>query len=202
MALARSLLLCLSLSPFFLPSAPAIADGTEMELIGKGFAPPAYRDFCRKNASLCGSGSGARVIRLDAGKRAELERLNLSVNRRIRERSDRAAHGVDDNWSMPVNSGDCEDYAILKKRELMRHGWPSAALLLTVARLRFSDEGHVVLTVRTSEGDLVLDNRTNAVKDWSRTPYRYYARQSQRGAGWERIGRARPTATTVSLLGT
>ena len=200
MAFVRLFLLCLSLSGFCLPPGPAVADGTEMELIGKGFAPPAYHDFCRRNGALCGAGSGARIIRLDAGKRAELERLNLSVNRRIIERSDRAVHGVDDDWSLPVKVGDCEDFAILKKWELMKRGWPSAALLLTVARQRFSNEGHVVLTVRTSAGDLVLDSRTNAIKDWSRTPYRYYARQSQRGGGWERIGRARPTAA-VSLLG-
>jgi predicted transglutaminase-like cysteine proteinase len=87
---------------------------------------------------------------------------------------------------VPNTKGDCEDFAILKKRELMRRGWPSSALLLTVARS--GGEGHTVLTVRTNDGDLVLDNRTFAIKDWSRTPYKYFARQSQsNGKNWERI---------------
>ena len=41
------------------------------------------------------------------------------------------------------------------------------------------------------EGDLILDNRTSRIKDWSRTPYRYFARQAQgNGAKWQRIGGA------------
>jgi predicted transglutaminase-like cysteine proteinase len=73
---------------------------------------------------------------------------------------------------------------------LLKRGWPASALLLTVVRARFSPEGHTVLTVRTSKGDLVLDSRSRRVKDWMRTPYRYYARQSQSATGkWDRIAR-------------
>ncbi|TIP90705.1 MAG: hypothetical protein E5X60_27240, partial [Mesorhizobium sp.] len=64
--------------------------------------------------------------------------------------------------------------------------WPASALLLTVATL--GGAGHTVLTVRTSKGDLVLDNRTGAIRNWSRTSYRYFARQSQSENGkWTRI---------------
>ncbi|TIL82527.1 MAG: hypothetical protein E5Y76_03650, partial [Mesorhizobium sp.] len=45
-----------------------------------------------------------------------------------------------------------------------------------------------VLTVRTNQGDLVLDNRTGAIRNWSQTSYRYFARQSQSENGkWTRI---------------
>ncbi len=50
----------------------------------------------------------------------------------IREPSDRANVGKDDDWRVPTAYGDCEDFAILKKRELLKRGWPAAALLLTV----------------------------------------------------------------------
>jgi predicted transglutaminase-like cysteine proteinase len=87
---------------------------------------------------------------------------------------------------VPTTYGDCEDFAILKKHELLKRGWPASALLLTVARYR--GQGHTVLTVRTNEGDLVLDNLTSSIKDWSRTPYNYFARQSQAdGRRWELI---------------
>ena len=132
------------------------------------------------------------TVQLTDAKKAQLQSINRAVNARIAERSDFETAGVDDRWSVPTRYGDCEDFAILKKQELMRRGWPAAALLLTVVRLRFSGEGHVVLTVHTSEGDLILDNRTNAIKDWSQTGYRYYARQTQKGSGWQKIGRPVP----------
>jgi predicted transglutaminase-like cysteine proteinase len=73
---------------------------------------------------------------------------------------------------------------------------PRSALLLTVARI--GSEGHTVLTVRTSEGDLVLDNLTSAIRDWSRTPYGCFARQSQsNGKRWERIGAARQVPSST-----
>ena len=96
--------------------------------------------------------------------------------------TDQRHWGQEDYWATPFetlasNGGDCEDFAILKKRELVSMGWPSSALLLTVVRARGT--GHTVLTIRTAEGDLILDNRTSRIKDWSRTPYRYFARQAQ-----------------------
>ncbi len=73
--------------------------------------------------------------------------------------------------------GDCEDYALLKRHELMRLGWPSSALLITVVRDE-RGEGHAVLTARTAGGDLILDNKVNEVRLWSSTPYQFLLRQS------------------------
>lgn len=167
-------------------AVPGVAEaGTTMRTAGKAFPPPAFLPFCARESSLCRTG-GHTIVALDQAKASELKQVNSAVNNRIRERSDRANVGKDDDWRVPANYGDCEDFAILKKRELMKRGWPSSALLLTVARYR--GDGHTVLTVRTSEGDLVLDNLTNAVRDWSRTPYAYFARQSQsNGRRWELI---------------
>ena len=165
--------------------------GTTMQMRGYAFAPPAFKSFCAMEKSLCSTNGTTKIVELTAAKRAELTQVNASVNRRVREKSDLASAGKDDDWRVPGNYGDCEDFAILKKSELLKRGWPASALLLTVARS--GNEGHTVLTVRTSEGDLVLDNRTSAIRDWSRTPYRYFARQSQaNGGSWQRIGSAKP----------
>jgi len=49
--------------------------------------------------------------------------------------------------------GDCEDYALLKRKLLLQAARPRPALLITVARDRNGD-GHAVLTVkRQSQGD-------------------------------------------------
>jgi predicted transglutaminase-like cysteine proteinase len=165
--------------------------GTTMATRGYAFAPPAFKAFCAREPELCSTRGGAKLVKLTPARQEELSSVNGFVNRRIRERSDIQTAGQADDWRVPTREGDCEDFAILKKAELLKRGWPASALLLTVATL--GGEGHTVLTVRTDKGDLVLDNRTSAIRDWSRTPYRYFARQSQSNSGkWMRIRSARP----------
>jgi predicted transglutaminase-like cysteine proteinase len=155
---------------------------------GSAFPPPAFNAFCAREPRLCSTSGGSRFVSLTAGKMAELKAVNAAVNQRIAEKSDLHTAGKVDDWRLPTSAGDCEDFAIMKKHELLKRGWPASVLLLTVARS--GGEGHVVLTVRTDKGDLVLDNRTSAVKDWKRAPYRYFARQSQdRHGEWDRIGK-------------
>jgi predicted transglutaminase-like cysteine proteinase len=120
---------------------------------------------------------------------AELKSVNRTVNREFKQRDDDPGL-VGDRWELPnaVDGGDCEDLAIMKKAELLKRGWPASTLLLTVGTL--NGGGHAVLTVRTSDGDLVLDNMTDTIKPWTRTPYTYYARQKPNaggGAEWARI---------------
>ena len=156
-----------------------------MATAGYAFAPPAARSFCARQPRLCSSGGHVKQVKLTGQRMAVLQAVNGSVNARIRERNDPSA-GLGDDWRVPTKEGDCEDIAILKKSELMKRGWPASALLLTVATL--GGAGHTVLTVRTDKGDLILDNRTGAIRNWSRTSYRYFARQSQSEDGkWLRI---------------
>lgn len=160
--------------------------GKMMSTQGYAFAPPAFYPFCSKEPRLCSTTGGTKLVKLTPRRQAELASVNSSVNSRIGERSDVASTGQADIWRVPTKVGDCEDFAILKKSELLKRGWPASALLLTVATL--GGEGHTVLTVRTDKGDLVMDNRSSAVRDWSRSPYRYFARQSQSEYGkWTRI---------------
>jgi predicted transglutaminase-like cysteine proteinase len=163
---------------------------TAMQVSGYAFAPPAFKSFCKREPRLCDTTNGKNVVELTPDRQAELKAINVSVNRRIKERSDIQTSGQADYWELPTTQGDCEDFAILKKSELLKRGWPASAILLTVAQ--YGRIGHTVLTVRTSKGDKILDSRTGAIRDWSKTPYRYFARQSQSvGHRWERIGKAR-----------
>lgn len=156
-----------------------------MSMSGPAFAPPAFYSFCEARADLCASAGHDKKMVLTDRRGAELNEVNLAVNRKIREVSDLQQHGVDDVWSLPKTAGDCEDFAILKKKELMTRGWPASTLLLTVVTV--SGQGHVVLTARTDRGDFILDNRTNALRPWTEVPYDFFARQSQSVHGkWER----------------
>jgi predicted transglutaminase-like cysteine proteinase len=57
---------------------------------------------------------------------------------------------------------------VSKRHELLRRGWPARTLLLSEVVVS-SGEHHLVLVIRTRNGDLVLDNLTPQVKPWSRT---------------------------------
>jgi len=49
-------------------------------------------------------------------------------------------------------------------------------------------EGHAVLTVRTMDGDFILDNLDERVRLWSETPYRFMKRQADYDSGrWVKI---------------
>ncbi len=127
-------------------------------------APMGHAVFCSKHPGQCRS-SGKAVVTLTAAKMQELDQVNKGVNRQISPVNDTGKYGWADTWSLAPKSGDCEDYALTKRDELVRKGWPSRALRLAVVKTSWG-EGHAVLVVRTQDGDLVLDNRTPAIMPW------------------------------------
>ncbi len=111
-----------------------------------------------------------------------LQRINDHVNRTIRPADDRRVYGVSDWWIAPLSSGqaplgDCKDYALEKRRELIAAGIMARALSMALVRTAWG-EAHVVLVVATLEGDYVLDNLTSEIRHWSHAPYSWQARQS------------------------
>ncbi|NMD08116.1 MAG: transglutaminase-like cysteine peptidase, partial [Phyllobacteriaceae bacterium] len=98
-------------------------------------------------------------------------------------------------WTYPVTAGDCEDYLLLKKRELQASGIPASDLLITVV-LDERGEGHAVLTIASDAGDYVLDNRRDDILLWSETNYRFLKRQTQRDPKlWVSLDDAKTTST-------
>jgi len=59
-------------------------------------------------------------------------------------------------------------------------------------------EGHAVLMVRTDRGDLILDNKTNAVLPWQRTGYSFVKREGQDGKAWVSLNNDASPATTAN----
>jgi predicted transglutaminase-like cysteine proteinase len=146
---------------------------------GKTLPPIGFVEFCARDKQHCGSdNSHLRRIALTETHWKLLQQINARVNSSIAPVSDMDLYAVPERWDYPIDAGDCEDYVLLKKRELENLGFPSHALLITVV-LDEAGEGHAVLTVSTSQGDLVLDNRRDAVIRWAETRYRFLKRQSQ-----------------------
>jgi predicted transglutaminase-like cysteine proteinase len=124
----------------------------------------------------------ARQVALTPERMAELQQVNRHVNSTIAEMTDLEQYGREDVWTLPTSGrGDCEDFALLKRKMLIERGWPASALSVTVGA---TAEGvaHAVLTVSTAQGQLVLDNLSSSILPPSRTGHTYYARQS--GRGW------------------
>ncbi|GAA0772459.1 hypothetical protein GCM10009077_05210 [Roseibium denhamense] len=114
--------------------------------------------------------------------------------------TDEDLFGKVEHWAYPHNGyGDCEEYVLEKQRILIAAGWPKSAVLITVAK-DTQNSGHAVLTVRTDQGDMILDNQIEAVLPWYSTPYRYIKRQSARSpVKWTGIADTRvATVSSVS----
>jgi len=176
----------------FAGTASANTSSPYMELGGKASQPIGHFEFCRTHAGECSQTSSRDVrVHLTAGRWNELVNVNNAVNTAVVPVTDEALFGKPEVWSYPTDKGDCEDFVLLKRRELIARGWPVGALLITVARQQNGD-GHAVLTVLTDRGDLVLDNLQPQVRVWSETDYQYVKRQSEYDTGrWVSIDDAR-----------
>jgi predicted transglutaminase-like cysteine proteinase len=163
-------------------------------------APIGWVEFCASNPAECATiPSLPRDVVLTSKAFKDLESVNRYVNESVKPMTDLEHWGTIEKWSYPDDGyGDCEDYVLLKRRLLMRAGWPREALLITVVRDR-KDEGHAVLTVKTDRGEFILDNQAEEILRWFETGYRFVKRQSQADPNlWVSLGDPRPSPTTVA----
>ncbi|EHS54064.1 transglutaminase family protein cysteine peptidase BTLCP [Rhizobium sp. PDO1-076] len=172
---------------------PATATSANMRVIGKANPPIGHYEFCKTYSGECsGSGRDSGPLGLTEPLWKEILEINYTVNSQITPLTDMEIYGVEERWAYPRTVGDCEDYALLKRKMLIDKGVDPADLLLTVV-LQPNGEGHAVLTIRTDHGDFVLDNMRNKVLLWSDTEYTYLKRQSSEDpARWVKLqdGRA------------
>jgi predicted transglutaminase-like cysteine proteinase len=149
-----------------------------MRVFGPAAPPFGFVQFCDREASECQpAGRATGRVEATAYRLSELDAINRLVNGSIAPTTDQELYGREEHWTLPTHSGDCEDYALLKRKMLIERGWPSSALLMTVVRDERGD-GHAILTARTTRGDFILDNKVADVRIWYRTGYRYVMRQS------------------------
>lgn len=135
-------------------------------------APQGFSGACARYSWLCAN-KGGKVLP-DAQAKSLLSSVNREVNARVRPVHDRGR----DQWVLPTNNqGDCEDYALAKKKQLIDAGFPANRLAMTVVLDRRGNN-HAVLMARLADGDYVLDNLSGSVKSWKSTGYTFLARQN------------------------
>jgi len=142
--------------------------------------PVGFVQFCARNPADCRPASRHTALVPMSGERwRAVYRVNSYVNARIVPMSDSEIYGEAEHWAYPEAAGDCEDYVLMKKRYLERLGFARSSLLITVV-LDERNEGHAVLTLRTDEGDFILDNRRNEIRPSAELGYTFLKRQSER----------------------
>ncbi|MCC0054135.1 MAG: transglutaminase-like cysteine peptidase [Rhodobiaceae bacterium] len=166
-----------------------------MEVFGEARAPIGYTQFCGQFPQECAvRGRGRTNMSLTESRWRELDAINRQVNATVTPVTDLELYGTEELWTYPNRYGDCEDYALLKRLMLIRRGWAPESLLMTVVWDE-NGEGHAILTVTTSAGDFVLDNKRDDIRRWQATGYVFEKRQSAQGYGrWVWLRADRPAA--------
>ncbi|MFN3934825.1 transglutaminase-like cysteine peptidase [Parvibaculum sp.] len=144
-------------------------------------APPfGYIGFCIRHPDECAGGTDTpKPAAMTPEKWLELSQVNEYVNRTVPQIDDIDLYGRAEWWAFPdERGGDCEDFALEKRRLLIQRGWAPENLLVSVVR-EWNGDGHAVLLVRTDRGEFVLDNKTWDIAIWSDTPYQWIKRQSE-----------------------
>lgn len=169
-------------------AAPAQAfDTTNVAFVqtnaGTTSIPVGHSEFCKTRPGECRANAQViDAVPLDEQRWNQLLTVNANWNAAVTPVTDQDLYQTAEFWTYPNGYGDCEDYALAKRRDLINSGWPASTLLMAVVK-QPNGEGHAVLLVRTDRGDLVLDNQVGSVDLWSNTPYKFIKRQSQADAG-------------------
>jgi predicted transglutaminase-like cysteine proteinase len=140
-------------------------------------APMGHVVLCARKPHLCEPRGGATIVRATPRLDSLLAYVNADINHTIVQVNDEMDNGFADTWRVAVTKGDCEDMALAKRERLIKAGVSPRALRIAVALTPWG-EGHAVLVVRTSKGDVVLDNRDDVIRPWGSTDLTWIKIQS------------------------
>jgi len=161
---------------------PAVFISTTQPLSSSGASDYPAAIAIRSSVSVPQDTSASSAPRASGDFLRQLELVNADVNARVRSLSDIDHYGIDDYWELPLEggggAGDCEDYALEKRKILMSRGVPMRALSIALVRTALN-ESHAVLLVRTDRGEYVLDNLTHAIMPWQSARYTWVKWQSR-----------------------
>jgi predicted transglutaminase-like cysteine proteinase len=141
----------------------------------KALPPFAWSEFKVKHPTSVGAAGLTDPLPWSQALSRQLAAVNSKVNNAIVPTPD--TRGLSDTWDLFPARGNCNDYAVSKRDELLKAGLPASCLLL--AEVVIPDgEHHMVLIVRTSQDDIVLDNLTVALLSKQDMPYRMVRMQA------------------------
>ena len=149
----------------------------------------------RKNEALLKQAQAEGVIFVSAAKTvqialtdelwSQLKDVHKEINAKLRPATDQEIYGKEEVWALPLQSwtlkgaprGDCEDFALEKRKRLLDLGWAPEALSIVVVDAP-KIGAHAVLVVSTDRGEYVLDNLQYEPVRAETLPYQWLSRQS------------------------
>ena len=170
---------CASASANALHLNPAQPDkAPNMQTFGQTTIPVGYYELCRRLATECSRPAVSDSVELTRERWSQMLKVNTQVNASVKPMTDLENFGVEERWAYPKAVGDCEDYALMKRKLLNQSGFPLGSLLMTVGR-DAKGGGHAVLTIVTDKGDFVLDNVEQKILLWRDAEIYFQKRQAQ-----------------------
>lgn len=131
--------------------------------------PAGFYDLCTALRAEC-----QPVAQTQSLSFADVRRINLLVNKDIRPQPEPAGKDV---WTIGPRDGDCEDYAMTKRHDLIVAGLGSARARVAVG-VAEGGQLHAVLVVNFGPNFYVLDNLTDDVLPVERSAVRIVSIQS------------------------
>jgi predicted transglutaminase-like cysteine proteinase len=192
LALKAAAVLAFLLAPLPAASAPAPLFGT-VEFRAESLAAlprwqrvmariegehPVYM-LCRNTPEACPQRSARAWQSMVRGQKGRPPGEQLRVVNRFFNawpyRTDQEVYGQSDYWASPLeflqNSGDCEDYAIIKYVTLRQLGFAPEQLRMAVVRDTQRDLAHAVLAVYLDDEIHILDNLSSRIVAHHEVPH-------------------------------
>ena len=185
---ASSVALCMLICVAAQPADSRPGDG------GDNVLPPlGHTFFCMRYPNDCArtDSTGALPVSLD-GRWHKMNLVNASVNAAITPKSD--PDQLHTHWLIAPLEGDCNDFSVTKRHELLNAGWPSSSLLLAEVILISTGEHHLILIVTGTRANWVLDNLNQAIVTLAATHDEYAlvrVESSQNPRFWTKAGFSR-----------
>lgn len=133
--------------------------------------PLAYQIFCLNYTNHCNAESTQQITK-NQQLMFKLNKVNRQINRRIKPRVEQQ-----DVWTYNPQHGDCKDYVLTKRYELIRAGTLRIAVVKTENNI-----GHAIFIVK---GNLVLDNRRKNIIPPHKTGYKFLKISTSNPFRWE-----------------
>jgi predicted transglutaminase-like cysteine proteinase len=150
---ALGMLFCVTAQP--VDSAPSEDDNYVLPPLGHTF-------FCLQYPRDCAQTDSTEALPISPdGRWRKMNLVNTSVNAEIAPKSNPDRFRT--HWLIAPRNGDCNDYSVTKRHELLKAGWPSSSLLLAEVTLISTGEHHLILIVKGAHATWVLDNLTGVI---------------------------------------
>ena len=123
--------------------------------------PYGFVHFCARVPQECKQGPlEEQRFSATPARLSELDAINRAVNREIEPATDMEIYGVAEYWTIPTTRGDCEDYALLKRKRLLARGFSRDQIEATYNIARRIDAEEDAL----ANAELVVTSTQNEVE--------------------------------------